>query len=382
MSRYLCGKTLGELQEIVQGRGLERFRAEQLENWYYVRGAKKLDDMHNVGKRTKSMLTLPGEAGEVGEGDTQAPWLEGRAGHIKHSSVDEDGTAKWLVEFGDKNAVETVYIPEKQRGTVCISSQVGCTLACSFCQTGTLPVKRNLASEEIVAQVLLAKDALNDWSGRTDDRIVSNVVYMGQGEPLYNYRSVAKSLEVLSSPSGLAISRHRIIVSTSGVVPGILRLAEEFPQVTLAVSLHAPNDELRSRVMDINRRWGMSELLAALKQHQSNPKSTRLTFEYVLLAGFNDQEHHALELARLLRPAFPNCNVNLIPFNPWPEDSPFQTPAISVAVKFQDILHSKNIAAPIRRSRGDKIQAACGQLSNKFLKSLLPTPKPRLDVVS
>lgn len=283
------------------------------------------------------------------------------------------------MQFPDDNIVETVYIPETDRGTLCISSQVGCTLACAFCQTGTLPVRRNLAGEEIVAQVLLAKDFLGDWSGRTDQRAVSNIVYMGQGEPLFNYRGVARSIEALSSPSGFGISRSRLIVSTSGVVPNIRRLADEFPQVSLAVSLHAPNDALRSRIMDVNARWPLPALLEALRYHQANPRANRLTFEYVLLAGFNDQPEHAEELARLLRPAFPGCVVNLIPFNPWLENSPFKTPPVSHAQRFQDVLMSRNISAPIRRSRGDRIQAACGQLSNKFLQSLLDQPQSRIE---
>lgn len=398
MSRHLIGKSVQQLEEIVAKRGWPRFKARQLESWMYTRGARSLHDMHNLGKsfiesllETRQTDEENEQAAEVsacssGQISETAPWLDGRAGRVLTKHQDSDGTIKWLVGFGengsDDSGVEAVYIPEVDRGTLCISTQVGCSLRCKFCQTGEKIEKsrlRNLHSEEILSQVLLAKDELNDWSGDTSVRAVTNIVFMGQGEPLFNYRSVAKAIEVLSSPSSMSIGRPRIIVSTSGVVPNIYKLADEFPQVTLAVSLHAPNDELRSQIMDVNDRWNIATLMKALDYHQAQPKVQRLTFEYVLLAGVNDLEEHAHQLVDLIKPRFPSCIVNLIPFNSWLEDSPFKTPSIDSAVRFQDILTARGVPSPIRRSRGSEIQAACGQLSMQSVGSRSSeTPKSRL----
>jgi 23S rRNA (adenine2503-C2)-methyltransferase len=269
-----------------------------------------------------------------------------------------DGTRKWLLRSPDGQEVEAVHIPEEDRGTLCVSSQVGCTLTCRFCHTGTQRLVRNLEAAEILAQVMLARDHLGEWPSPKDGRMLSNVVLMGMGEPLYNYDNVAKAMKIVMDGEGIAISKRKITLSTSGVVPMMRRCGEEL-NVNLAVSLHAVNDELRDRLVPINRKYPIAELLDACRTYPGTSNARRITFEYVMLKDVNDSPAEARELARLLR-GIP-AKVNLIPFNPWP-GSPFERSTDRAIQTFGDIVNAAGYASPVRTPRGDDILAACGQL--------------------
>jgi 23S rRNA (adenine2503-C2)-methyltransferase len=269
-----------------------------------------------------------------------------------------DGTRKWLLRSPDGQEVEAVHIPEEDRGTLCVSSQVGCTLTCRFCHTGTQRLVRNLETAEIVAQVMLARDHLGEWPSPKDGRMLSNVVLMGMGEPLYNYENVAKAMKIVMDGEGIAISKRKITLSTSGVVPMMRRCGEEL-NVNLAVSLHAVNDALRDRLVPINRKYPIAELLDACRTYPGTSNARRITFEYVMLKDVNDSPADARELARLLR-GIP-AKVNLIPFNPWP-GSPFERSTDRTIQTFGDIVNAAGYASPVRTPRGDDILAACGQL--------------------
>ncbi len=266
-----------------------------------------------------------------------------------------DGTVKWLLRLADGREIETVFIPGGGRGTLCISSQVGCTLSCAFCHTGTMPLVRNLSAAEIVGQVLFALDELADWPRSGRPRRVTNVVFMGMGEPLFNYEAVATALRILLDPEGLGFSRRKVTVSTAGVVPAIDRLGRELG-VRLAVSLHAPDDARRDRLVPLNRKWPLAELMAACRRY---PGGRMITFEYVLLEGVNDAPADARALRTLL--ADLPAKVNLIPFNPWP-GSGFRCPDEARIRRFRRILEEAGIEAPVRTPRGRDILAACGQL--------------------
>ena len=273
----------------------------------------------------------------------------------------KDGTAKWLLKFDDDQEIETVRIPEADRGTLCVSSQVGCTLTCRFCHTGTQRLVRNLSAAEIIGQLMLARDAFGEWPTPDDgSRQITNIVLMGMGEPLYNYDNVAKALRIIMDPEGLMFSKRRITLSTSGVVPELKRCGEEL-NVNLAISLHAVNDELRSEIMPINNKYPLAELLEACRNYPGISNARRITFEYVMLDGVNDSDQDARALVKLLRPI--PSKVNLIPFNPW-QGSPYRCSKPLRIAAFQDILANAGLSAPVRTTRGQDIMAACGQLKS------------------
>ena len=285
-----------------------------------------------------------------------------------------DGTRKWLLRFPDGNEAETVNIPEEDRGSVCVSSQVGCTLTCSFCHTGTQPLVRNLAPAEIVGQFMVARDSYGEWPTPTETtRMLSNIVMMGMGEPLYNFDNVATALKIVMDEQGIALSRRRITLSTSGVVPMIPKVGEVL-DVNLAVSLHAVSDEVRDTLVPINRKWPIAELLKACADYPGARNSRRITFEYAMLKGVNDSDADARELVRLLTPI--HAKVNLIPFNPWP-GAPYECSSNNRMHRFAEIVNDGGLSAPIRTPRGRDIFAACGQLKSASLRGR--REKVRLD---
>ena len=281
---------------------------------------------------------------------------------VVERQVSRDGTRKWLIRTAPGIEIESVFIPGVGRaGALCVSSQVGCTLNCTFCHTGTQPLVRNLTAPEIVAQVQVCRDDLGEWPSPKADRQLSNVVFMGMGEPLYNLENVADAMDLISDGEGIALSRRRITVSTSGVVPELTRLGET-TQAMLAISLHATNDALRDELVPINRRYPIAELMAAIKAYPGLSNARRVTFEYVMLKGVNDSPAEARELMRLIR-GIP-AKINLIPFNPWP-GSPYECSNWSAIERFAAILNSGGYASPIRTPRGRDILAACGQLKSE-----------------
>jgi 23S rRNA (adenine2503-C2)-methyltransferase len=339
----LVGLSREELEALLVANGLERFRARQVWHWIYHRGATDFATMTTLAKPARERMA--------------ALFVVDRPTVVRDmKSV--DGTRKWLLRSPDGQEVEAVHIPEEDRGTLCVSSQVGCTLTCRFCHTGTQRLVRNLETAEIVAQVMLARDHLGEWPSPKDGRMLSNVVLMGMGEPLYNYENVAKAMKIVMDGEGIAISKRKITLSTSGVVPMMRRCGEEL-NVNLAVSLHAVNDALRDRLVPINRKYPIAELLDACRTYPGTSNARRITFEYVMLKDVNDSPADARELARLLR-GIP-AKVNLIPFNPWP-GSPFERSTDRAIQTFGDIVNAAGYASPVRTPRGDDILAACGQL--------------------
>ena len=343
----LLGLTRADLDAFVSGMGEKPFRARQLMKWLYKRAVSDFDQMTDLAKSFRERLK---EIAEV------------RTPEIKLTQVSSDGTRKWLLAMDGRNAadmsqaIEMVFIPEPGRGTLCISSQIGCAMDCTFCSTAQQGFNRNLSIAEIVGQVWLANRELGYEAG--GDRVVTNVVFMGMGEPLANYRNVVPATAILMDDLGFDISRRRVTVSTSGLVPQMLRLAEE-TNCALAVSLHAPNDALRDELVPINRKHRIAELLDACWQYAEKQNARSITFEYVMLDGVNDHPAHAFELVRLLqgRPA----KVNLIPFNAFPGTS-YKRSSPEAIERFRDICNSHGVIATTRRTRGDDIDAACGQL--------------------
>ena len=344
----LLGLTRAELEAFVAAMGEKPFRARQLVKWIYKRWIGDFEQMTDLAKSFRERLK---EVAEV------------RTPSITLTQVASDGTRKWLLnmdrpgEEGGAQAIEMVFIPEPGRGTLCISSQIGCAMDCSFCSTAQQGFNRNLSVAEIVGQVWLANRELGSQPG-TDNRVVTNVVFMGMGEPLANYRNIVPSAEIFMDDLCFDISRRRVTVSTSGLVPQMVKLAEE-TNCALAVSLHAPNDALRDQLVPINRKHPIAELLDACWHYVNKQNARNITFEYVMLDGINDQPEHARELARLLhgRPA----KVNLIPFNSFPDTQYRRSPA-PVIERFRDYLNAHGVIATTRRTRGDDIDAACGQL--------------------
>jgi 23S rRNA (adenine2503-C2)-methyltransferase len=334
-----------DLEAAVVALGEKSFRAKQIWNWIFARGIKSFDEMTNISKEIRENL---------------AQNFSLNRPEISKDILSSDGTRKWLVKFSDCKEVEVVYIPEETRGTLCISSQVGCTLACKFCHTGTQTWVRNLEFHEIVAQVLIAKDLIGDWD--KNNRKLTNIVYMGMGEPFFNYENVAQSVKVLNDLDGLDISVRKITISTSGLVPEILRCADEL-KTNLAISLHATNDKLRTDIMAINKKYPLKELLTACKTYNSKNPNQKITFEYVMLKDVNDQDLHARELINLINRANVNVKINLIPFNPW-DGCEYGRSDIEQILKFQQILKNSGLIAPIRTTRGDDVLAACGQLKS------------------
>lgn len=340
-----------------------RMRARQLWNWIYVNGATDFSAMTNIAKPMRALLD---------EGFSIV------RPEIVSEQVSSDGTRKWLFRFRDPAQpaappvdIETVYIPEEDRGTLCVSSQVGCTLTCSFCHTGTQKLVRNLTSGEVLSQILAARDRLGDFPGGTrpedglaphgETRAITNVVMMGMGEPLYNYENVKKALLITASGDGLSLSKRRITLSTSGVVPYIEPAGREIG-VMLAISLHAVRDDLRNELVPINKKWPIADLIAACRAYPGLNNARRITFEYVMLKGINDSDADARELVRLL--AGIPAKINLIPFNPW-AGSPYECASSARIESFADIVNRAGYASPVRTPRGRDISAACGQLKSE-----------------
>jgi len=357
--KSLIGLSRDELAAEMLAIGEKPFRAKQLWHWIYNRGETDFAKMSNLARPLQQKLA---EAFDVSRPI------------VVTEQTSADGTRKWLFGFSDRNQAETVYIPEEERGTVCISSQVGCTLTCQFCHTGTQLLVRNLSAAEIVGQFMAARDSYGEWPTPDDGRrLLSNIVMMGMGEPLFNYDNVAKALKIIMDGEGIAISKRRITLSTAGVVPQIRRCGEELA-VNLAVSLHATSDEVRDKIMPINRKYPLKELMAALRDYPTN-NARRITFEYVMLAGVNDSEADARELVRLVK-GIP-AKFNLIPFNKWP-GAEFECTPMKQIERFSDLLFQAGYSAPIRQTRGADILAACGQLKSASERIRLARLKERL----
>jgi 23S rRNA (adenine2503-C2)-methyltransferase len=332
-----------------------KMRVQQLWHWIYVRGAQRFDEMTSISKEMR---------GELEQHFTVA------RPEVVAEQVSNDGTRKWLLRLpsGDKHEkaheVECVYIPETDRGTLCVSSQVGCTLNCSFCHTGTQRLVRNLTAGEIVGQIMVARDRLNDWADRvtpTGSRLVTNVVMMGMGEPLYNFEAVRDALLIVADNEGIGISRRRITLSTSGVVPNIIRTGDEIG-VMLAISLHAVRDELRNELVPLNRKYPIAELLQACRDYPGSSNARRITFEYVMLKGVNDSLDDARLLVKMLK-GIP-AKINLIPFNPWPGTA-YECSDWDQIEKFSEYIFNAGYSSPVRTPRGRDILAACGQLKSE-----------------
>jgi 23S rRNA (adenine2503-C2)-methyltransferase len=345
----LVGRDRADFAALMAEMGEKPFRANQLWHWVYGRGAQDFSAMTTLAKSFRAALRdRCSVARPAAAEDAQSA----------------DGTRKWLYRFDDNELVECVHIPAEDRGTLCVSSQVGCTLNCTFCHTGTQRLVRNLEAGEIVGQLMAARDSLGEWARGTHDRRITNIVMMGMGEPLYNYDNVAKALKIIMDPEGLQVSKRRITLSTAGVVPMMARCGEELG-VNLAVSLHAVTDELRDQIVPLNRKYPIKELLAACRAYPGVHNARRITFEYVMLKGINDSPADAHELVRLLSriPA----KTNLIPFNPWP-GSPFECSEPAAIAQFAEIVNAGGLAAPVREPRGRDIFAACGQLKTSSVR--------------
>ena len=324
-----------------------KLRAKQLWHQIYNRGATSFEAMSDIAKPQRAWLA--------------DRFLVGRP-EVVVQQVSTDGTRKWLLRTRDGHDFEMVFIPDSDRGTLCVSSQVGCTLNCRFCHTGTMRLVRNLNAGEIVGQVMLARDALGEWPSQPEGRMLSNIVMMGMGEPLYNFDQVRDALKIVMDGDGLGLSRRRITLSTSGVVPMMARAGEEIG-VNLAVSLHAVTKEVRDEIVPLNRKYGIDELLAACAAYPGANNARRITFEYVMLKDKNDSDEDARELVRLIRKYKLPAKVNLIPFNPWP-GALYECSDEDRVRRFSDIIFEAGISAPIRRPRGRDIMAACGQLKS------------------
>lgn len=360
----LVGMTRAQIADALGTIGVpereRRMRTTQIWHWIYHRGATSFDVMTNMGKALRSAL---------------AQHFTLARPEIVSEQISVDGTRKWLIRLPARaddrrpHEVEAVYIPEADRGTLCVSSQVGCTLACTFCHTGTQTLVRNLTSEEIVSQLIIARDRIGDWPGverATDglipdaERAVTNIVFMGMGEPLYNLDGVKDAIDVMSDGEGLSLSRRRITVSTSGVVPQIERLGAESGPM-LAISLHATNDPLRNKLVPLNKKYDIRTLLDACRNYPGVSNARRITFEYVMLKGVNDSDAEARELVRLLK-GIP-AKINLIPFNPWP-GTQYECSDWERIEAFSEIVFRAGYASPVRTPRGRDILAACGQLKS------------------
>ncbi len=364
----LTGLTRAELRQALIDAAVcapekARMRAGQVWGWIHHHGVTDFEAMSNIAKETRAAMA--------------ARFSLARP-EIASRQLSSDGTIKWLIRFAPGVEVETVFIPDvAHSGALCVSSQVGCTLNCSFCHTGTQGLVRNLTAAEIVAQVQVARDDLGEWPTSLEGRKLTNIVFMGMGEPLYNLPNVAAALDIISDNEGIAISRRRITVSTSGVVPELKALGETTGAM-LAISLHATRDELRDRLVPINRRYPIAELMAAIRAYPGLSNARRVTFEYVMLKGVNDTAADAKALVRLI--AGIPAKVNLIPFNPWP-GAPFECSERATIDAFASILKRAGYASPVRRPRGRDILAACGQLKSESEK-LRASVRRRQDAVS
>ena len=354
----LVGLAREAIRDALQAAGMDarqaKLRSKQLWHWIYNRGVTDFELMTDIAK-------------------AQQPWLAERFSisrpGVVEAQVSTDGTRKWLLRTEDGHDFEAVFIPDADRGTLCVSSQVGCTLNCRFCHTGTMRLVRNLEPHEIVGQVMLARDALGEWptpgaqpisSYQPEGRMLTNIVMMGMGEPLYNFDNVRDALKIVMDGDGLGLSKRRITLSTSGVVPMMERAGEEIG-VNLAVSLHAVTKEIRDEIVPLNRKYGIEELLQACADYPGANNARRITFEYVMLRDKNDSDEHARELVRLIRHYRLPAKVNLIPFNPWP-GAPYECSTEDRIRAFSNIIFEAGISAPVRTPRGRDIDAACGQL--------------------
>jgi 23S rRNA (adenine2503-C2)-methyltransferase len=347
----LVGRSREAIRDALIEAGMDpkqaKLRAKQIWHQIYNRGASEFEAMSDIAKPQRAWLA---ERFVIGRPD------------VVVQQVSTDGTRKWLLKTRDGHDYEMVFIPDADRGTLCVSSQVGCTLNCRFCHTGTMRLVRNLNPSEIVGQVMLARDALGEWPSQPEGRMLSNIVMMGMGEPLYNFDNVRDALKIVMDGDGLALSKRRITLSTSGVVPMMARAGEEIG-VNLAVSLHAVTKEVRDEIVPLNRKYGIDELLAACADYPGANNARRITFEYVMLKDKNDSDEDARELVRLIRKYKLPAKVNLIPFNPWP-GAPYECSSAERVQRFSDIIFEGGISAPIRRPRGRDIMAACGQLKS------------------
>ena len=341
----LLGLSQATLTAQITDAGLPKFRAKQIWRWVWRHGLTNFDEMSDLGKPVREQLATMYKI------DRPA---------VSQRLNSKDGTIKWLLRFPDGNEAEAVYIPDKTRGTLCISSQVGCTLTCSFCHTGTQKLVRNLTVDEICGQVVLAMDELADWPAGRDGRRLTNIVLMGMGEPLFNYENVAEAMRIIMSGDGVAVSKRRITLSTSGVVPEIKRAGEELG-VNLAISLHATRDELRDELVPINRKYKLAELIEACRNYPGLSNARRITWEYVMLDGVNDSDEDCRQLLDLIK-GIPS-KLNLIPFNPWP-GSPYVCSKGDRIDAFAKRVLRAGYASPVRTPRGRDILAACGQLKS------------------
>ncbi|MGI8610975.1 MAG: 23S rRNA (adenine(2503)-C(2))-methyltransferase RlmN [Sphingomicrobium sp.] len=355
----LVGLSKDAIRAALEAEGLEpkqsKLRSKQIWHWIYHRGASDFSAMSDIAK-------------------AQALWLAARfvisRPEVVEAQVSSDGTRKWLLRTHDGNDFEMVFIPDADRGTLCVSSQVGCTLNCTFCHTGTMRLVRNLEPSEIVGQVMLARDALGEWPPAAEQpdsnrcapegRMLTNIVMMGMGEPLYNFDNVRDALKIVMDGDGLGLSKRRITLSTSGVVPMMQRAGDEIG-VNLAVSLHSVRKEVRDEIVPLNRKYGIDQLLEACAAYPGANNARRITFEYVMLKDKNDSDEDALELVRLIRKYRLPAKVNLIPFNPWP-GAPYECSPPERIRAFSNIIFEAGISAPVRTPRGRDIDAACGQL--------------------
>jgi 23S rRNA (adenine2503-C2)-methyltransferase len=357
----LVGLSRVELKAEMERIGEKAFRAKQIWQWIYHYGVTDFSKMTNISKNLHGKLA--------------DHFIISRP-HVSQELTSVDRTRKWLFKFDDNNEAETVFIPEEDRGAVCISSQVGCTLTCKFCHTGTQLLVRNLSAAEIVGQFMAARDSYNEWpSPPGDKRLLSNIVLMGMGEPLYNFDNVVKALKILMDQEGISLSKRRITLSTSGVVPEIRRLGEQ-ADVELAISLHAPRDDVRNEIMPINKKYPLKDLIAAVRDYPAAINARRVTFEYVMLKGINDSEADARELTRLVK-GIP-CKFNLIPFNPWP-GSDYECSDRKTQKRFSEILNRAGYTATIRVTRGQDILAACGQLKSESERTRCSRMKARIE---
>ena len=357
MLESLCGVDKTTLDAALHRAGVPdkqiKMRRQQIWSWLYAHGVSDFDAMHNVSKAVRAGLTENFSLARL---------------DVAQAQYSDDGTCKWLFRLYDGHEIETVYIPEADRGTLCVSSQVGCTLACRFCHTGTQKLVRNLTTAEITGQLLAVRDALEDWPTGNESnsgvRKITNIVLMGMGEPLYNTDNVIAALNVMSDGDGLALSRRRITLSTSGVVPDIARVGTE-TGVMLAISLHAVRDDLRNELVPLNKKYPIADLLDACRTYPGLSNARRITFEYVMLKDVNDTDSDARELVRLL--AGIPAKINLIPFNPWP-GSPYVCADWNRIEAFAEIVNRAGYASPVRTPRGRDIMAACGQLKSESVK--------------
>ncbi|WP_449267348.1 23S rRNA (adenine(2503)-C(2))-methyltransferase RlmN [Fodinicurvata halophila] len=343
--RELIGLPYDALEAAVIELDEPKFRAKQLWHWLYHRGATDFAEMSSLSKTFREKLAQHAVVSRPG---------------VSSHHVSTDGTQKWLLRFADGNEAEMVFIPEEDRGTLCVSSQVGCTLTCSFCHTGTQRLVRNLSAGEVLGQIMLARDTLGEWPSPKEGRRLTNIVMMGMGEPLYNYDNVATALKIATDSHGLAFSRRRITLSTSGVVPMMQRCGEEIG-VNLAVSLHATDDETRNELVPLNKKYPLKDLLEACRTYPGVHNARRITFEYVMIDGVNDSLEEAERLAELLRDI--PAKINLIPFNPWP-GTKYECSSWEAIEAFSDRLAELGYSAPVRTPRGRDINAACGQLKS------------------